>query len=178
MNNAKVVKRKTLSVEELKENLHYDPLTGIFTRIKSNCKRIKVGDIANGKDNNGYVRIKVNGIIFFAHRLAWLYTYGEMPKDCIDHKNGNPSDNRIDNLRESTHRQNMQNRVKTHVNNQTGFLGVTQHKRKGKKKEKLKYTASIKMNGKTIHLGDFENAELASEAYLVAKRKMHEFCTI
>lgn len=172
MSITKVGKRKVLSVEELKENLHYNPETGIFTRIKANYGTVKIGDIAGTLTSMGYIAIRVGAIHYQAHRLAWLYMTGEMPTEFIDHIDCIKSNNRFCNLRESTNRQNAQNLKKAQKHNSTGFLGVSYDKKRDK------FKASIYKNGKSKHLGRFDTAKEAHEAYLCAKREFHEFCTI
>jgi len=158
-------------LEILKENLQYDSLTGIFTWLISSAKCIKVGDIAGSLDK-GYVKIQINKKIYFAHRLAWLYMTGEMPKDVIDHINGIRNDNRICNLREATGQQNSHNQIKPFKNNTTGRLGVTFDKTTNK------FLAQIRLNTKTKYIGRFSTLEEASAAYIAAKRKYHSFYTI
>ena len=164
-------KLSVLSLTKLKENLHYDPETGVFTRIKGNGRNVNIGDIA-GSNRSGYVLIWVNNSPYQAHRLAWLYMMGVMPIEFIDHINGDRSDNRFGNLREATHQQNRQNITKPQSNNTTGFLGVTY------KTENEKYVASIRVDKKLKHLGYFTTPEEAHQAYLIAKRKFHPFGTI
>ena len=169
----KVSKMLELSQSELKEILHYNPKTGVFTWIESNSNRVKIGDIAGHfHKSSGYIVIAINGKLCKSHRLAWLYMTGHVPKDCIDHINGDRSDNRFCNLREATQSQNNQNRIKAQKNNTTGYLGVTFHKATNK------YLAKIRIGGKCEHLGIFTTPEEASKAYLAKKREKHEFCTI
>lgn len=172
MNEAKVVKRREITQAELKENLHYNPETGVFTRKIANARRVKVGDVAGCSRYDGYVTICINSKPYFAHRLAWLYMTGADPREVIDHINGNPADNRFCNLREANNQQNIHNQTKPPKNNTTGYLGVSFSKRDSK------YIAHIKINGKAKHIGCYFTPELAYQAYLEAKRKHHEFCTI
>jgi hypothetical protein len=122
--------------------------------------------IAGGSDGLGYIRISVDNKNYKAHRLAWLYVNGEWPSHEIDHINGNRSDNRIDNLRDVPRAQNIQNQVKPHSNNKTGYLGVT-------KGPCNRFRAFIGVNGKNVNLGRFDTAELASEFYQLAKAMVH-----
>ena len=62
-------------------------------------------------DKDGYLIIKVKGKQFKAHRIVWLLNKGNFPKNELDHKNRNRTDNRIENLRESN-RKEQQKRVK------------------------------------------------------------------
>ena len=86
---------KSLTAERLREVLDYDPDTGVFTRKVRTASSVKVGDVAGSLNGKGYIRIRVDGRLYFAHRLAWLYVHGEWPVDQVDHINGIKNDNRI-----------------------------------------------------------------------------------
>lgn len=155
--------KSILTQSELKEQIHYDPETGIFTRLKNNL--INIGTI----QKSGHIRFMVNGNKYLSHRLAWLYVHGEFPFDEIDHINGIPSDNRISNLRVCTHSQNMKNR-KVYVNNKSGLVGVYFDKLKNK------WRSQCALNGRRFSLGLFETKELAYEArQLFVKNNFGEF---
>jgi hypothetical protein len=151
-------REKNLSLEKLKENLHYDPETGIFTRKKKTPSG-PTGTIAGYKRKGGEINVRV-GKQYLAHRLAWFYMTGEWPKLLIDHKNGNPSDNRWCNLREATHSQNCQN---------TPHRGVSWHK------HYKKWGARSWCNGKSNHIGWYETEVEALEAYEQFKLANHPF---
>ena len=158
---------KELTQDRLKECLRYDPDTGYFFWIKRNSNRIKIGDRAGTKQNcDGYAEIQIDGVLRKAHRLAWLYVYGEFPQGQIDHINGDRFDNRIVNLRDATPQENTHNQNLPHKHNKSGFLGVVV-------KPNGTFYASIRLNKKSIHLGSFPTAELAHEAYLEAKANLH-----
>lgn len=97
----------------LKEYLHYNPNTGIFTWIKLSSKysRIKIGQKAGCNNGAGYICIEINNKNYKAHRLAWYLYYGTWPKGQIDHINGVKEDNRINNLRDVTSSTNSKNRT-------------------------------------------------------------------
>ena len=135
-----------LTQSELKEHLHYNPETGIFTRIRSISNCVKVGDIAGSVRLDGYLETSVKGAGYMNHRLAWLCVHGRFPKHQIDHVNHNRSDNRIINLREATNQENHRNRP-MQKNNTSGVVGV--HRCKTHKK----WLAYIKIDGKFINLG-------------------------
>ena len=85
---------KNLTAEELQKVLNYDPLTGIFVWQVGPRKGAKAGT----KGVKGYVQIVFQRERYYAHRLAWLYMTGEWPKQHIDHLDGDPSNNRFQNL--------------------------------------------------------------------------------
>lgn len=168
------MKTNYISQEELHRNLDYNPETGVFTRkiVNGYARCIHVGDVA-GCLNHGYIKIKLNGKTYPAHRLAWIYVYGDIPDGFeIDHKEGKEAGNGIENLRCVIHAVNGQNRRSCQENNKSGFLGVGWHK------AAEKWYARIKLNGKSKFLGSFDLPELAYEAYLAAKRELHQGCTI
>ena len=154
-----------LTQSQLKELIHYAPDTGIFTRIKSPHKH-SIGIVKPTLTPYGYIVIGLLGKIYLAHRLAWLYTNGEFPKEFIDHINMNKVDNRLCNLREASDIENKQNRG-AQLNNTSGFKGVCFHK------QTSKWRANININGKQKHLGLFTNPKSASEAYHAAAKTIH-----
>ena len=155
-----------MTQDELKQILHYDSITGIFTWLKpSKFTKIKIGDMA-GCLENSYRKIKIDGNAYKEHRLAWLYVYGYLPTKMIDHINGDTLDNSIENLREVTGSENQQNRGKQ-KNNSSGYKGVT--------KCGNKWRSEIQVNGKKIYQGTFHSPEEASEAYKKAALIYHPF---
>ena len=94
---AKPVKPE-LTAEHLRSQLHYDPATGVFTRKVATSNTVKVGDVAGNRHIDGYWEVSVLNKTYLAHKLAWLYVYGEMPSGRLTHINGDKSDNRIENL--------------------------------------------------------------------------------
>lgn len=158
-----------LTVERLKNFVSYDPETGIFIRLIGSGTS-KAGDIAGSLDESGYLRFRVDGKKYRAHRLAYFYMTGEWPKGEIDHKNGNRSDNRWSELRDGDRFQNQQNQRKASIASTTGLLGASRHK--------TKFMAQIRVGGTTKYIGLFETPDLAHAAYVNAKRALHAGCTI
>ena len=157
------------------ERLFYDAQTGfLYWRNTELVKKSVWGKEAGSIRPDGYknIGVRINGKTknFKAHRLAWLLVYKRLPKNHIDHINGNRLDNRMENLRNATAPENNQNLRIPQKNNKTGVLGVSL--------DKGMYKAQICINGKNKNIGRFDTIEKATKAYIQAKRESHEFCTI
>tara|TARA_R110000796_G_scaffold103708_1_gene213138 strand:+ start:133 stop:600 length:468 start_codon:yes stop_codon:yes gene_type:complete len=92
----------------IEDSLTYDPDTGLFKWLTITGTK-KRGWFVGWKNKRGYCSIEVNGKKLLAHRLAWYLMKGKMPENIIDHIDRNPSNNKLDNLRVSTHRGNTLN---------------------------------------------------------------------
>jgi hypothetical protein len=161
-----------LTQSRLKELLHYCAETGVFTWIAKPNRNIVIGSIAGAIHSHGYIHVNVDGKRYYAHRLAWFYVNGCWPKFEIDHINLDKKDNRIVNLRDITHGENLHNLRSPQRNNKTSnLIGASFHSGAGK------FVASIGLKGKTKYLGLFETAELAHQAYLNAKKIYHPSST-
>lgn len=147
-----------LTQGRLKQVLDYDPETGIFIRKLARGNLKLIGKPTSSKPRpNGYLCIRVDGKLYYAHRLAWLYWYGKMPRS-LDHRDRDRTNNRIENLRKAN---SSQNRMNTAVakNNTSGVKGVSwEVKRKA-------YRAQISKNGKKMMLGYFSDVASAAAAY-------------
>jgi hypothetical protein len=157
-----------LDQKTLRELLCYDPQTGEFTRRTTRCGRSKAGDHAGRVRKDGYIEfgIRCPGTkidrTYLAHRVAWTYVYGTNPKNDIDHIDGNRANNRIENLREATRRQNCMNRMT--MPSEASLRGVTRsHGRR--------WLAQIQVAGKKKYLGTFATPEAAADAYRAAAKK-------
>lgn len=154
-----------ITQQQLKEHLSYDPETGIFLRVK-NAGRFKAGNVLGTRHSTGYIVIRIENKLYKAHRLAWLYVHGEFPDLRIDHINRNGCDNRLENLRLVTQKQNSENRS-LGKNNTSGHPGVDWF-------PKLrKWRARITVNYKGLHIGYFTNIEDAVEAYKDYAARFH-----
>ena len=113
--------------------------------------------------NKGYIQINttIDGKLCraFAHQLIYYTHYGTIP-DIIDHINQDITDNRIENLRESTRQQNALN---------TDAKGYTELKNK---QGSIRFQAQIKINGKNEYIGCFNTKDEAHAAYLDRKSKI------
>jgi hypothetical protein len=157
-------------MQNIKEYLSYDQKTGIFTWVKRpKHSSVCVGREAGNKAYRGYIHLQFNNKNHQAHRLAWWFVNGYFPDCDVDHINEIKTDNRICNLRLDSNRENEQNVSSVRLNNTSGFIGVTWHKKH------KKWRAQIKIKGKKKYLGQYNTPEEAHAAYLCAKRELHPF---
>lgn len=159
-----------LSVERLRALLHYEPDTGALTWLVKPNKRLAAGHPAGCRVPEGYRIVTAEGCRTYAHRIAWALTYGAWPKGEIDHIDGDPSNDRISNLRDVTHRTNAQN-VRRSFCGRDGLLGTS-------KRSDGRVLALIWHEGKQRYLGTFYTEQDAHVAYVTAKRQLHEGCTL
>ena len=151
-----------ITQEHLKEILEYNIETGVLNwKEKRNSRALK-GSRAGGLHPNGSIVIGINGKYYLAHRLAWLYVYGEFPKKNIDHINHNRTDNRIKNLRDVNNTENLRN-CGLSCKNTSGYSGVSYSK------TRRKWIASVKYNQKSIYIGGYDTPEEAAEG-AISKR--------
>lgn len=162
---------KKISQETLKSLVDYNPETGIFiwkyrdrSWFDSNRDWNRWNTMYSGQEAfkvrhpAGFKQGTILGHGQKAHRMAWLYVYGNYPEK-IDHINGNNIDNRIINLRDVTDSVNSRNR-KTPKNNSSGYMGVSFHKNSGLWKSYINNS-----EGKTVSLGYFKTIKEAADAY-------------
>ena len=157
---------KILSRDRLCELLDIDIETGVFTWKFTMGGKAKKGQEAGSLTSQGYVQIRVDQEDYLAHRLMWMYVYGEFPLLSIDHIDRQKTNNRPTNLRLATEKQNGENRS-LKSNNASGHRGV--FLRKGLKSKP--WAVSIMNNRKTIHIGYFSTVEEAIEARRAAEDK-------
>ena len=101
---------------------HFDYRDGHLFWIKPTNNRVKAGHQFGSYDNYGYRVGGFNGKVYKEHRLIWLYHYKTWPKECIDHINGNPGDNRIENLEWCNHSLNNIHALDNKLRNTAGKL--------------------------------------------------------
>ncbi len=149
-----------LSQDEVRAELCYNPVTGEFHRHST-------GRLAGSRNpENGNIQIRVQGRLYLAHRLAWLYMKGVWPPDEIDHDDGNRSNNRWKNLKCATHAENHQNE-KLRIDNKTGVRGVN--------KRGSRWVVRIQVNKVRHLIGWYTVLEEARAAAIAAKREFHYF---
>lgn len=151
-----------ITSENVKEIFDYDDDTGVFRWKKQIANKAKIGRVAGRKNDQGYIVIRAFKKDYRAHRLAWLYSYGEWPKKEIDHINRVRDDNRLCNLREANRQQQLIN-CRIMSNNKSGIKGVHFAKKEGK------WCAQIKVGQKCFHLGLFDKKIDAAMARLEAE---------
>lgn len=160
-----------ITQERLKELLDYHPDSRKFYWKVSKAKRTRIGDEAGYRTKKGYIHIGLDGKLFKAHRLAFLFMKGFIPEE-VDHRNNIKSDNRWENLRESTHSQNQRNTV-SQKNSTSGCKNVSFNKKEAK------WKVTIQVNKKPIHLGYYKDFELAELIAIEARALYHgEFATL
>ena len=149
----------TLSQDRLKELLHYDPETGVFTWPPGTGGKGRPHHPkrAGGDDGQGYYRIWVEGRFYRSTHIAWLYMTGELPSAQIDHADKNSLNDRWNNLRLATQNQNKANSG-AYKNNSLGVKGVRLH-RNGHNE------ALLRFNGKLVYLGCYRTLAEAKAVY-------------
>jgi len=151
-----------ISHEELCAMFRYCPETGEFTRLVDRGRCGRAGSIAGTLNHHGYVQICINWKKYQAHRLAWFYQTGEWPKNQIDHIDRNRANNKWENLRPATSKQNHENQ---------GASGVYWHERD------KRWKAHIGHHGKHIHLGYYLTEDEARAARKRAERELFTHAT-
>lgn len=166
------MKANNLPAVEIRRNFIYSEDDGQLLWAQDRNNVCKAYSVAGSINKDGYKQVMFNGKRYLIHRLVWsLFSNSDNPEE-IDHINGNRLDNRIENLRACSRKHNLQNQRFPSKHNSVGVLGVSFCK------DKKKYRAQIAVDGKDIRLGYFEDINSAKNAYLIAKRKYHIFCTI
>jgi hypothetical protein len=127
------------------------------------CKSVKSGQKAGFLNLKKYQKVKIKGKAYFAHRLIFMMHNGYMP-EFIDHIDGNPENNLIENLRPASRQQNNAN-AKLRIDTASGAKGVTWHK--------SKWNVRVSVNGERKHIGSFEDFELAELVATMAREKYH-----
>lgn len=151
-----------ITAERARALFEYDPDTGLLFWLSGP----RNGSAAGCLRSDGYIYVKVAGVMIGAHRIAWVHYHGAPFKNEGDHKDRDRSNNAIGNLRDATPTQNRAN-AKIRSTNKTGFKGVCFDRRAGK------YRADIRANGKRKTLGYFDNPEIAAAHYNQAASAAH-----
>jgi hypothetical protein len=148
--------------------LDYDPTTGVFKWRVNRAGNALQGQTTGSVNTTGYIQIKLNGVKYSAHRLAWLYVHGAWPEFDLDHVNRDRQDNRIVNLRKATRAQNCQNQ-KQRSDNTSGVKGIHWCK------IKQRWIAQATIDGKRKQLGAFTDREAAIAARAAIEKQHYLF---
>lgn len=157
-----------ICVDEIRRHVSYNGETGDLRCEMPFGNKYLPGDIIKSRHNKGYIAFYYFGKYLLGHRVAWAIQTGAWPSEEIDHRDGDRSNNRLDNLRLASHAENMQNRP-IQVNNKSGVPGVWFEKRTGR------WRAEIQLGGRQIRAGRFVSFKDASAAVAELRRKHHSF---
>lgn len=147
--------------------LDYSKETGEFRWKKASSDKSKIGAIAGRpRSKNGYWQLTLKGKTYYSHRLAWFFVNEVMPSFEIDHINGIKGDNRIANLRDATHSQNLVN-MSAKKDNTSGSKNAHWCN------TKQRWIAKVKFGGKTYHAGTFRDYLSAVSAAESARLDVH-----
>lgn len=160
-------KEKTFNFGYINRLLSYDPITGHFIWLTDRRSFKCAGKRAGCLGRDGYWILKISGVNFLGHRVAWLLQTGEWPKFEIDHEDLVRSNNTWANLRSATHGQNQSN-SKAYKNNLLGVKGVSPMPN-----QPGRFRVRIRKNGRERHLGCFNSLQEAGSAYAKASQQLH-----
>lgn len=153
--------RNEMPIAELRKHFTYESESGVVRKVTPGTKSPFGNTCAKG-----YIRFKVANQSFAAHRIAWALHHGEWPDMAIDHKDRNPSNNRLCNLRLASNASNLHNKGCMPFNT-SGYKGVGFNKAHGR------YVALISVRGLQHWLGTYEDPALAAMAYDRAATYFH-----
>lgn len=152
-----------------------DPETGRIYRTPEHSRYGDYTEPLAWTHRKGYLWVclgfKGRRMIFAEHRLGWFLHHGYWPQHTIDHRNGDKTDNRLENLRDVSNQHNRQNTRKAYRSNKSGLLGVCQT-------ASGRWEAAVKLDGKKHYAGLYDTPQEAHAAYIELKRKLHPGCTI
>jgi hypothetical protein len=152
-----------ITQDKLKEYLDYKE--GKLFWKKQSSSNIRIGTEAGTLNERGYIQVKIFNKRYYAHRLVFFMFNDYFPQE-VDHKDGNKSNNKIENLRPATKSQNQHN-AKININNTSGVKGVSWDKRN------KKWKAQIAVNKKNYQLGRFDTLEMATQVINEFRKQYH-----
>ena len=166
-----------LSQQRLKELFDYREDGVLVRKAPTSGPHGRVGAVVGffnadtTRPGKGYMTTKISGKHYCIHKLIWMWHHGDMPEH-IDHIDKDACNNRIENLRPATASENMRNR-RTFSNNSSGHRGVSWHKAQSK------WAAYVTVNKKTVHLGYYNDLEVAADKARAARQQLHgQFATV
>lgn len=144
-----------------REPSSFDPYPSRSQEHQANHWNTRFAGKDAGSFSGGYLRVMIDKVHYFAHRVIWKLVTGEDPV-FIDHIDGDTRNNRFENLRNVDHVVNMKNKS-LYTNNKSGFPGVEYHNRDGV------WVAKIGVDGGQVHLGNFSTQAEAIAARIAAQ---------
>jgi hypothetical protein len=150
--------------EDIGDYVRYDGKNLYWTVDRKPYKSL--GKISGSVSENGYMRLMFRGKKYLSHRVIWFLVNKEQPPEYLDHINNDRLDNRIENLRAVSSKQNTYNTV-LNIKNTSGVKGVSWHKHTGK------WQARMRINDKEQYLGIFDNIEDAERVMKETREKIH-----
>lgn len=134
---------------------------GLYWNIRG--KKIKFGSRAGSLGADGYRRIKHRNRYYMEHRLIFLLHHGYLPH-LLDHIDGDPTNNRVENLRSCNYAEN--NRNSRHTST-SGVKGVTWDSSRNK------WRCQIHVDSKNYNLGRYDTLEEATKVINTARAELH-----
>lgn len=155
-----------ITYEEVRRLFKYNKSTGQLTRRIYRSQNAKKGDVV-GTISNGYLYTSIDNKKYPVHRLIWLYHYGYLPENDIDHINRSRSDNRIENLRHVSRSCNLRNSP-ARESSKCGIRGVYYCN------NAKKWIAQISINKKMVHIGCYSSIICAAKARNEMEQKHYD----
>lgn len=156
----------TLNPVQLAKLVHYNPLTGTLTWRRRVHSRAAQGDECGHVNSHGYRCLRIEGRRYLSHRVAWCITHGMWPDALIDHINGNPLDNRLENLRCADDSENVWNSKRSKAN-LSGVKGVGWNRKAGQ------WLARVTKRRRLVFWGYFSDLNEAKAAVEAARKQAH-----
>jgi hypothetical protein len=151
------------SLERVRELFHYDALSGRLIRRITVKGGGNVGDVSGSPRDSGHLVVGIDYKVYSVHHIVWFLAYGLWPTGWIDHRDGDPANNRLRNLRIATPAQNAAN-CKRYASNTSGYKGVSYNKRR------QLWVSRLQTAGKALYLGAYPSPEMAYSVYCLAAR--------
>lgn len=151
----------------------YDPEEGLlrWRNPSGRYERIPAGAVAGGTSNKeGYRYVTINGRLYRASRLIWLWMTGEWPPHQVDHRDRDTGNDKWENLRLADGSQNKANCRKYQGKPKSSLLKGVQAVQK---RHSIRYRATATKDGVRENLGSFDTEEEAHEAYLKRAKELH-----
>lgn len=155
-----------LDANTLRQIVTYDEQIGHLVWQHTHGKRVRGCCVGSEGNRRGDLKVCIGGKRYFQHRLIWLYVHGVWPNGFIDHIDGDPKNNRIENLREASCTENLWNTRRSRKNT-SGYKGVSWDRKT------CSWRAYVTANGKTHWLGNFQTKEAAFAARVATADKLH-----